>query len=255
MSERSELISKLIENKETRGAYVRAKLNVNIPSQIRALRQKREMTQGTLADEADMKQSRISAMERPGETKFNLETLIRLAAVLRVGLSVKFVSFSEMVKWSNEYSQDNFDVVKIENDAAFVAPEAQPAREITMPKRTRDYNSWQMEKLADPEIAAAYLNDAKQDSPEMFLKALLNVTQAHQVAIIAKKAGVQRESIYRAFSEEGNPTLGTLDSVLNALGLRIEIVPKGEKFVEPRASAPRYKRLATPKTQRKNRSA
>ena len=254
MSERSELISKLIENKETRGAYIRAKLNVNIPSQIRALRQKREMTQGTLADEADMKQSRISAMERPGETKFNLETLIRLAAVLRVGLSVKFVSFSEMVKWSNEYSQDNFDVVKIENDPAFVAPEVL-ARETTMPKRTRDYDSWRLEKLADPEIAAGYLNDAKQDSPEMFLKALLNVTQSRQVAIIAKKAGVQRESIYRAFSEEGNPTLGTLDSVLNALGLRIEIVPKGEKFVKRRASAPMHKRLATPKTQRKSRLA
>jgi probable addiction module antidote protein len=114
-----------------------------------------------------------------------------------------------------------------------------------MPKRTRGYNSWRLEKLADPEIAAGYLNDAKQDSPEMFLKALLNVTQDR------KKAGVQRESIYRAFSEEGNPTLGTLDSVLNALGFKIEIVPKAEKFVEPPASTPRHKRLATRKIQRK----
>jgi transcriptional regulator with XRE-family HTH domain len=85
----------------------------------------------------------------------------------------------------------------------------------------------------------------------MFLKALLNVAQAHQVAAIAQKAGVQRESIYRAFSEEGNPTLGTLDSVLNALGLRIEIVPKGEKFVKRLASAPRHKLRETRKAERK----
>jgi hypothetical protein len=64
-----------------------------------------------------------------------------------------------------------------------------------MPKRTRGYNSWRLEKLADPEIAAGYLNDAKQDSPEMFLKALLNVTQDRKKSRRSKRKHLQ--SIFR----------------------------------------------------------
>jgi len=119
MSAKSELINKLKSNKKTRQSYVRAKLNVNLPSQIRALRLKREMKQGDLAQEAEMMQPRISAMERPGATKFNIETLIRLAAAFKVGLMVKFVPFSEMLKWENEFNQDTFNVVKIDEDVEF----------------------------------------------------------------------------------------------------------------------------------------
>ena len=95
-----------------------------------------------------------------------------------------------------------------------------------MPKRTTDYHSWQLGKLADPKIAASYLNAAMDDSPEMFLKAVMNVAQAQRVASIAKRAGIQRESIYRAFSKDGNPTLDTLHSVLGALGITMEFVAK-----------------------------
>jgi probable addiction module antidote protein len=93
-----------------------------------------------------------------------------------------------------------------------------------MPKKTKDYRSWRLEKLADPEIAEGYLNSALEDSPEMFLKSLLNVTQAQQkVAAVTAKAGIKRETIYRAFSKNGNPTLETLNSVLQVLGLSIQV--------------------------------
>ena len=41
---------------------------------------------------------------------------------------------------------------------------------------------------------------------------------------VAKDAGVQRETLYRSFSEQGNPTFETLSSVLGALGMKIPIV-------------------------------
>jgi DNA-binding phage protein len=64
-----------------------------------------------------------------------------------------------------------------------------------MPKRTRDYHSWRLKKLTDPQIAEGYLNDALDDSPEMFLKALLNVTQAQQnVAASREKADIKKLS-------------------------------------------------------------
>jgi DNA-binding phage protein len=42
---------------------------------------------------------------------------------------------------------------------------------------------------------------------------------------VAKDAGIQRETLYRAFSEQGNPTFETLSSVLGALGMKLSIVP------------------------------
>jgi probable addiction module antidote protein len=42
---------------------------------------------------------------------------------------------------------------------------------------------------------------------------------------VAKLAGIQRETLYRAFSEQGNPTFETLSSVLCALGMKLSIAP------------------------------
>jgi transcriptional regulator with XRE-family HTH domain len=124
MRDRSSLISKLVNSRKSRESYIRSKLNVLLPSQLRGLRLRREMKQDELGREAEMKQSRISAMERPGEASFNIETLIRLAAALRVGLKVEFVPFSEMLTWENSFSQDRFNPVPIERDTTFIDPAA-----------------------------------------------------------------------------------------------------------------------------------
>ena len=88
-----------------------------------------------------------------------------------------------------------------------------------MPKRTRDHQSWLIDKLTDPRRAADYLNAAREDSREMFLDALRDIAQAHQVARFAREAKITRESVYRATSQEGNPTLDTLDKMLKVLGI------------------------------------
>lgn len=90
-----------------------------------------------------------------------------------------------------------------------------------MPKRTKDYHSWLLVRLTNPRTAANYLNAAMNDSTEMFLTALRNVAEARTMAKVAQEAGVNRESLYRALSEEGNPRLSTLSSVLSVLGLKI----------------------------------
>jgi len=120
MSDRSTRVSKLRSDKRSRISYIRAKLNVLVPAQIRALRVRLFEKQQSLAEDADMKQSRISAMERPGAVQFNLDTLVRLAASFKVGLVVKFVPFSEMLKWENGFSQDHFAVATIDEDTTFL---------------------------------------------------------------------------------------------------------------------------------------
>lgn len=107
-----------------------------------------------------------------------------------------------------------------------------------MPKRSQSYNAWQMERLSRPRAAASFLNAARKDSLEMFLVALRKVAQAHQMVRVAKEANIQRETLYHALSEEGNPTLATLDSVLAAVGLRFEIMAR-EPAEFPSSAQPR----------------
>lgn len=114
------MISKLIKNRDTRESYVRSKLSVLLPAQIRSLRLRRGMKQAELGTEAEMKQGRISVLERIGEVSFSIETLIKLASAFRVGLVVKFVPMSEMLAWENAFMPDEFDVAPVERDEAFI---------------------------------------------------------------------------------------------------------------------------------------
>jgi transcriptional regulator with XRE-family HTH domain len=112
-------IAKLIEklqNKDYRDAFISSQININLPFQIRALREKREWTQGKLAKRARMLQPRISAMETPGKGNLKLETLQRIASAFDVGLIVRFIPFSEMVAWVEGFSPDSFKVPSFEED-------------------------------------------------------------------------------------------------------------------------------------------
>jgi transcriptional regulator with XRE-family HTH domain len=126
LSERSNRITKLLTSTKSRASYIKAKLGVLVPAQIRALRLKSNMPrQKDLAQAAEMHQSRISMFETPGMANVTLETLARLAATFKVGLVVKFVPFHEMLRWENDFSQDDFDVIpRIDQDEAFINPAA-----------------------------------------------------------------------------------------------------------------------------------
>jgi probable addiction module antidote protein len=80
----------------------------------------------------------------------------------------------------------------------------------------------------DPEFAAEYLKAAMEDrdEPKVLLLALRHIAEARGgVARIAKQAGVERESLYRALSPRGNPRLSTLLAVTRAMGLTLTVEP------------------------------
>jgi probable addiction module antidote protein len=52
---------------------------------------------------------------------------------------------------------------------------------------------------------------------------LRHLVQAEGIAKVAKAAGVERESLYRALSQRGNPRLSTLITVTKAIGLRLTV--------------------------------
>ena len=61
--------------------------------------------------------------------------------------------------------------------------------------------------------------------PDFIRDALGLVARARGMAEIAKKAGLNRESLYRALGETGNPEFGTVMRIVRALGLRLSAGP------------------------------
>jgi len=113
----SSLVAELT-SKEYRDAFVASLLRIGLPMQCRALRESREWTQPELAEAAGMSQPRISEIERPGERKLNLETLLRLASAFDVGLQVRFVPFSKLIDDDDSVDLDSFYIEPFEEDLA-----------------------------------------------------------------------------------------------------------------------------------------
>jgi probable addiction module antidote protein len=69
-----------------------------------------------------------------------------------------------------------------------------------------------------------YLEAAMEgNDPKHIARALGDVARSKGMAEIAKKTGLGRQALYTALSENGNPTLETLTSVLDALGLELTV--------------------------------
>jgi probable addiction module antidote protein len=78
----------------------------------------------------------------------------------------------------------------------------------------------------NPKFAAEYLKAAleDQDEPGVLLIAMRHIAEARGgIARVAKAAGIQRESLYRALSNRGNPRLSTLVAVARAVGLKLTL--------------------------------
>ena len=88
--------------------------------------------------------------------------------------------------------------------------------------KTVSYKRILQKKLDDTEQAADYLTACYEEGPEVFLVGLRDVVEAQGgVARAAELSKLNRESLYRLFSREGNPRLSSLSSVLSALGLKL----------------------------------
>lgn len=79
--------------------------------------------------------------------------------------------------------------------------------------------------INSPEDVVAYLDAAFEDGDPAVIAAMIGaVARSKGMSAIAEQTGRSRESLYRALSAEGNPTLSTLVEVLKALGLRLSVV-------------------------------
>lgn len=83
--------------------------------------------------------------------------------------------------------------------------------------------------LRTPEEIAAYLDawleDAANDTSGI-ARALGDLARAKDMSEIAQNAGLSRESLYRALSENGNPSFYTVLKVARALGVKLRAEAK-----------------------------
>ena len=95
--------------------------------------------------------------------------------------------------------------------------------------RTRPWDA--ADHLEDLDDVVAYLEAAFEDGdPRIIAAALGDVARSRGMAAVAAKAGLGRESLYKALSGDGNPGFATVVGVMNALGLRLGVPQDGQPF-------------------------
>ncbi len=80
--------------------------------------------------------------------------------------------------------------------------------------------------LRTPEEVAAFLQDALDDGDEAALVvAVGHAARAVGMHEVARRAGLNRTSLYRALAPDATPRFDTLAKVIAAPGMRIRITP------------------------------
>jgi probable addiction module antidote protein len=98
-----------------------------------------------------------------------------------------------------------------------------------MPKTTRFDGT---EYLDSEARQVAYIAMALESGePDFVRDALGLVARARGMGEIAKKAGLNRESLYKALGDSGNPEFGTVMRIVRALGLTLSARPTSPRPV------------------------
>ena len=95
---------------------------------------------------------------------------------------------------------------------------------------TKNYEDFLSNTLRDPEIAANYLSSAiSEGTIDEFLLALKSVADSHGgISKLAEISDLNRQSMYKMLSEDGNPTIKSLVAILKAIGIKINFEPEDE---------------------------
>ncbi len=88
------------------------------------------------------------------------------------------------------------------------------------------------EDLRDPASASAYINEAILDGDEAVLKtALADVIRAKGVAAVARKAGINRVTVYKTLKPGTESSFTTMHALLKACNVSLQVFP-----AEPRSA-------------------
>jgi probable addiction module antidote protein len=89
------------------------------------------------------------------------------------------------------------------------------------------FTRWDVtEHLQTGEDARLYLEAAAEEDPgdgSLIRAALNDIARAQNMTHLAREAGMTREGLYKALSENGNPSFSTVLRITRALGMHLRI--------------------------------
>jgi probable addiction module antidote protein len=98
--------------------------------------------------------------------------------------------------------------------------------------RTLNIKGRLYEDLKDPAYASAYINEAILDGDEAVLKtALADVIRSRGVAAVARKAGINRVTVYKTLKPDTESSFTTMHALLKACNVSLQVLP-----TKPRAA-------------------
>jgi probable addiction module antidote protein len=92
--------------------------------------------------------------------------------------------------------------------------------------RTLNIKEQLYEDLKDPVYASAYINEAILDGDEAVLKtAMADVIRAKGVAAVARKAGINRVTVYKTLKSGTQSSFKTMYALLEACDVSLQVLP------------------------------
>lgn len=106
-----------------------------------------------------------------------------------------------------------------------------------MPIQLKRWNA--ANHLNDEVDVAFYLEACFAEDPgdgSLVLAALGDIARSRGMSQLSRETGLTREGLYKALSQEGNPSFATVMKVVNAFGLRLHAGRSRPESLRPRAS-------------------
>ena len=90
---------------------------------------------------------------------------------------------------------------------------------------TVSYSTFDASKyLNDKEAMQDYLSIALEDGDTKAIQLVLrDIAKAQGMSELARKTNLNRESLYKSLSAEGNPSFASIMKIMDALGLKITL--------------------------------
>ena len=89
------------------------------------------------------------------------------------------------------------------------------------------FTRWDVtEHLRTREDVRLYLEACAEEDPgdgSLIRAALNDIARAQNMSLLARRIGMSREGLYKALSEDGNPTFATVMRIMRALGMQLRI--------------------------------
>jgi probable addiction module antidote protein len=80
------------------------------------------------------------------------------------------------------------------------------------------------EHLDSAQMIKEYIQAAiEENDPALLRLALADVAKAKGMSTIAEQAQLNRQNLYKSLSAKGNPSFDTINKVMHALGLKLQV--------------------------------